>query len=85
MLNKTLGVYSVFDVEAKFFDVPFFCHNDIFASRRFIGDVRSGGKSMVSSFKDQFELWYLGDFDVEQGNFEIKLRMVLAGKAVEVI
>lgn len=84
MTEKEINVYCVMDLKAEMFDVPFFARNDLFAGRKFMMDIRNRKDSMVSSFKDDFELYKIGSFDMDKGEFISDGRkLILKGLEVE--
>jgi len=77
------GVYSVFDVKAKVYDVPFYSRDDIFAERKFRQDVKDRENSpMLAGFKDDFELHRLGLFYPGKGNFVEDYKFIIGGKEI---
>lgn len=77
-------MYSVFDTKSGVYDVPFFSRSDLFATRKFIMDCLNDQRAtMLSNFKDDFELYCLGEFDQFNGVVESGVRLVLTGKEVK--
>lgn len=66
-MDNKIYVYAVYDIKAKIFDLPFFTRGDLFARRRFIIDIRTRKESMLSSFKEDYELHRIGEYDQESG------------------
>lgn len=65
---NNLRSYAVYDKKAIMYDVPFFAKSDLFAKRKFIMDVQQRQRSsMLSSFKDDFELHFVGEFNPDTG------------------
>lgn len=67
-------VYSIFDVKAKHFGVPFYAPNKAVGLRNVQSLVRDGSASasMLSRFPEDFVLYDLGTFDDERGVFELR-------------
>jgi hypothetical protein len=62
--------YAVYDRKAINYDVPFFAKSDLFAKRKFVMDVMARSRNtMISSFKDDFELHRVGEFCPDTGTF----------------
>lgn len=73
-------VFSIFDVKAKSFGVPFYATNKELAMRNVAAVVNDGSEQsgMLSKFPEDFVLYHVASFDDEQGVFEPK------GKAEQV-
>lgn len=63
-------VFSVFDSKAKLFSTPFYSHNDKTAQRDFARAVNDSN-SDLSKFSEDYSLMELGEFDDENGSFNI--------------
>lgn len=81
---RKLMMYSMYDKKSNRYDTPFFCFDDVGAKRHFIMTARNE-KTTVHNFKDEFELWKIGEFDVENGTFyyEDQSILVLEGKQIQ--
>lgn len=80
--NKStfLGIYSFWDNEAKRFDTPFFCQNDLFAKRHYTM-VTSKDGTMIHTFQKSFDVYRLGWFDLLTGEtHEDKLLLIDGAK-----
>lgn len=83
-MTRDVFVYCVFDIEAEVWDIPFFARSDLFASRRFVMDIKNRTESMVHSFKESFELYCIAKFDQDSAVLEpITYKLIVAGKDVE--
>lgn len=77
---KNLNVYTLYDKEAKTYDTPFFTRGDVFAQRHFIMMQKKGG-SMVSDFPEQFQLMFIGTFNVDSGKIEpVVIKKIMDGE-----
>jgi len=63
-----LKVFSVRDSKAGCFNVPFFQKSHGEAERSF-SMLLQDDKSMISKYPDDFDLYYVGDFDDQDGVF----------------
>ena len=59
-----VGVYAVYDLKGKLFDIPFFAASNLFAERKFIMDMRTE-KTMLKAFPGDFDLYLIGTYDKE--------------------
>lgn len=66
MLQK---MFSIFDVKAKAFGVPFFAFNAALAQRSVAAAVRAG-ESTLAKFPEDFVLYEVGVFDDATGAVE---------------
>lgn len=57
-----IKVYSIYDVKAKSFSLPFFAPNDQVAKRSF-SDLVNDPSSQVSLHPEDYKLYYCADFD----------------------
>lgn len=64
-----IKMYSIYDKKSRRFDTPFFANDDVNAIRHFTMLVNDK-KSMLSEFKDDFQVHSLLQFDIITG--EIK-------------
>lgn len=69
-------VCSVFDTKAKLWSTPFFSHSNVTAIRDFAAAAKSGGG--IAQFPADYELWSLGKWDEETGNFHLEQSAYLA-------
>lgn len=85
MVSKKLNMYAVRDLKSNLYDVPFFAHNDLFATRRFIIDCRGerAKDSIIGTFKEDFELNLIGEFDTESGEVKYFKKHLLRGSEVD--
>lgn len=65
---QLLKMYAVYDKKGKRFDTPFFVLDQVFAERKFIMAIENND-SQFNRFKNDFELHFLGVFDVNTGEF----------------
>lgn len=66
-------VYSIFDVKAASFGVPFYAPRRELAIRNVTAVVRdsSPASGMLSKFPEDFVLYFLGSFDDDKGVFDL--------------
>lgn len=79
---QKINMYSIFDKKSNRYDTPFFTFDEIGAKRHFIMITRDK-KSMVSQFKDSFDLYHLGVFDIVTGEFKYEKELILEGKEIQ--
>lgn len=65
-----LKLYAIKDTKGAF-EAPFIAINDAVATRTIKSYINSG-KDVHSQFPEDFELWYLGDYDELTGNLSPK-------------
>lgn len=63
-----MQVFSVFDKVSQAYGIPFFCPNNGVAKRMFCDLVRDES-SVIYKHPSDFELYNLGEFDVDSGEF----------------
>lgn len=82
-MSKVIQMYSIFDKKSDRFDTPFFTFDEIGAKRHFIMMCRKKG-TMISTFKNEFQLVHIGSFDVNDGMMEVlnNQKVVLTGLEV---
>lgn len=61
-----MKVFSIRDAKAEVYHNPWFAKTHAEAERSFASLVRDG-KSQVSQFPEDFDLYYVGDFDDQKG------------------
>lgn len=61
-----IRINAFYDKKSKRYDTPFFTQDEIATKRHFIMAIRSEG-TLLNQFKDDFEVHYLGLFDVDKG------------------
>lgn len=64
-----LKAYSIRDSKGEVFHTPFFKKTHGEAERDFTAAVRDD-KSQLSQFPDDFDLYYLGEYDDQKGIFK---------------
>lgn len=81
---KRISCYSYYDKEGERWDTPFFAFNDLMAERNFRLRVSEEG-TILHKFKDAFELYKVGEFDVEEGKIigSTKLRPIITGLQIK--
>lgn len=79
-MNEIIA-YAYFDKKSQKYDTPFYCMSDIFARRQFIMAINNNG-SMLSTFKDDFQLYCVGKFNLETGVMDDSDRLVEEGKNI---
>lgn len=60
-----LKLYSIKDTKGSFYE-PLVAQNDALAVRNVRGIVNSG-KGLLAQYPEDFELWYIGEFDEVTG------------------
>lgn len=60
-----LKVYSIKDTKGSFYE-PMLAQNDALAVRNVRGVVNSG-KGLLAQYPEDFELWFIGEFDEVTG------------------
>ena len=76
-----LNIYSIYDDTAKAYMQPFFLHNHGLAVRAFTDQVNSESTNPLSNHPEQFTLYYVGEFDDQTGNLNLKEHQSL-GKGI---
>ena len=77
-----LNVYTIYDDTAKAYMQPFFMHNHGLAVRAFTDQVnRNDENNPLNKHPEQFTLYYVGEFDDQTGNLELRDHQSL-GKGV---
>jgi len=61
-------MYSFYDKKAKRFDTPVFVYDEVGAKRHFIMSINREG-TLMNSFKDDYELYLIGSFNINNGDF----------------
>lgn len=67
-----IRIYSIYDKKACVFNKPFTHHNDAIATREFQMAVQDPKIVQLSLFPDDFDLYYLGEFDDQTGDLITK-------------
>lgn len=63
---ETISLYSMYDKKSERFDTPFFSIDDVNAKRKFVMAIHDN-KTLISQFKNDFQLHKLGTFNVLTG------------------
>jgi hypothetical protein len=81
---KSFKAYAYYDKKSERYDLPFFCHNDIQAKRKFYIDCSVSNESVLYNFTEDFDLYAVAEFHVEDGVFiNINpIELVLSGKTM---
>lgn len=79
---KQINMYSYYDKKSQRYDTPFFSFNHLFAERSFRILADKEG-TMMSKFTHDFELYQIGVFDNETGQFEYKKEFVIDGISIK--
>lgn len=82
-----LVIVAVLDSAVKAFMRPFYAPTLEAALRSFYDEVKRGGEdNMMAKHPDDFQLWYLGEFDEESGLFSHldQMRQVARAKDTQV-
>lgn len=66
-MKMVIRIYSIYDKKAGCFNKPFTHHNDAIATREFQIASSDPKIAQLSIFPDDFDLYYLGDFDDQTG------------------
>lgn len=64
-----LKIYSIKDQKVETFNTPFYAKTHGEAERNFI-TLTNDSKSTVNTFPQDFDLYYLGQYDDQTGKFE---------------
>ena len=64
-----LKIYSVRDSKGEIYNTPFFAKTHAEAERMFRG-VANDTKSMIAQFPEDFDLYFVGEFDDSSGNLK---------------
>ena len=64
-----MKIYTILDSKAGAFNLPFFQKTHGEAERNFNALVNDN-KSLVSQYPEDFDLYYLGEYDDETGTFK---------------
>lgn len=63
-------IYSIRDRQAEVFDRPFYMISHGLASRAFTDEInRQDANNALSNHPEDFDLWHLGEFDDNSGEF----------------
>lgn len=79
-----LNIYSIYDVKAHSFAMPFYAPNNAVAIRLFT-QLANDPASQVHSSPDDFSLFDLGTFDDDGAHFSIHKKPKVVANAVEFI
>lgn len=82
-MKEKVKIYSIYDNEGKIFDLPFFCEKDLFAKRHFVMLMDKSG-SMVSKFRENFDVYCIGEFNVIDGHIKSEQSLVVKGASITV-
>lgn len=63
-------VYAVQDAKAGMFNQPIFLLSDGEALRAFLDACQPGQESMLSKHPEDFNLYYIGEYDELEGSFQ---------------
>lgn len=66
MLQK---MYAVHDSKAETFNQPFYCKTHGEAERNF-AQLKADEKSFVSKYPEDYDLYYVGDYDTNTGKIK---------------
>lgn len=64
-----LRAYSVRDSKANMYNIPYFAKSEGEATRTF-DKLRHDPQSIVCSYPDDFDLFYIGDYDDQEGTLK---------------
>lgn len=82
---KNLNMYAYYDMKSQVYDTPFFAFHDINAERNFIMTVQKND-TMLARFKDEMQLYKIGEFDKESGkinSFDFNI-LIMDGKQIDI-
>jgi hypothetical protein len=82
---EKLKMFAMYDLKAERYDTPFFSLNNVHAERRFVTACQDPS-TMIYRFKNDFQLHYLGVFDILDGTFKIDVEedlITLEGKDID--
>lgn len=84
--KQWIGLYCYYDVENQVWDIPFFSRDDVNAKRKFQLDaVAAGGETIVGKFTQDFDLYHIANFCVDNGQLRHvpALLPIVTGKEVK--
>jgi hypothetical protein len=74
--------YSIYDHKTSNYDTPWCMMNDMHAKRKFTVMILNE-KSILTHFKNDFELRRVGSFNVVTGKLESEIVTIADGKQIE--
>ena len=73
-------MYTYYDHKSQAYDVPFFAKDDIHAKRKFYLDCTAKANAVIANFTEDFDLLAIGEYDLREGDFTKKNRLLATGK-----
>lgn len=73
-----MKLYSIKDIKSGF-NAPFVSANDEIAKRTFL-DLCRDTNTTVGKFKEDFELWYIGEMSESKGTIEGEPEYLVGGR-----
>lgn len=77
----TIGMFTIYDSKAEAYLQPFFSINIETAKREFTKHIN--GDTPFNEFPEDYALFYLGDFDQEEGKFTLQITPQHVSNAVK--
>lgn len=79
-----LGVYSIYDEKADYFNNPIFCPTEAVVLRDF-GDTVNDSGCIVGKHPEDFRLYNLGTFDTQTAKFDIRDIPLLVSAGLDLV
>jgi len=80
---EILGIYAIRDIKSERYDTPYFAISEIFAKRRFLLMVDEE-PSVLSKWRNEFELHKLGDVNIITGKvIHVEIQVILSGNEIK--
>lgn len=81
-----LKVFTIRDAKGGFYNTPFYCHTHGEAERSFKMTISNDDpKNMVKQFPEDFDLYYIGEYDNVAGTYQCLETPQHVVKAVQVL
>lgn len=77
-----MKLYSFRDVKVGYME-PFLQVNDIVATRTFTATIKNE-KNLMHQYKEDIELWCIGEFNEELGEILSEKRYIIGGKDITI-
>lgn len=82
-VDQWVNVYSVYDVKADVYDIPFFCYNDLNAKRHF--EMLARRRDQMRTFITDYVLYGIGTYNMKTGVLvETKQYRVIDGEQIKI-
>lgn len=77
-------IFSIRDIKAEQFSQPFFAIAPGAALRGF-ADGANGKDEVISAHPEDYELWFLGTFETDDGSMDVQARAEFRARAVDLV